>query len=60
MAQREQDRPMTEEEIEDVAEAADEFGERMVEALAEETSRDPDEFDIDIDSDDYEFLDPDA
>jgi ATP-dependent protease ClpP protease subunit len=51
---------MTEEEIEDVAEAADELGERMVEALAEETSRDPDEFDIDIDSDDYEFLDPDA
>jgi hypothetical protein len=49
---------MTEEEIEDVAEAADEFGERMVEALAEETSPDPDEFDID--SDDYEFLDPDA
>ena len=60
MAQRERDRPMTEEEIEDVAEAADELGERMVEALAEETSRDPDEFDIDIDSDDYEFLDPDA
>jgi ATP-dependent protease ClpP protease subunit len=51
---------MTEEEIEDVAEAADELGERMVEALAEETSRDPDEFDTDIDSDDYEFLDPDA
>ena len=60
MAQRERDRPMTEEEIEDVAEAADELGERMVEALAEETSRDPDEFDIDIDSDDYEFPDPDA
>ena len=58
MAQRERDRPMTEEEIEDVAEAADELGERMVEALAEETSRDSDEFDID--SDDYEFLDPDA
>jgi ATP-dependent protease ClpP protease subunit len=60
MAQRERDRPMTEEEIEDVAEAADELGERMVEALAEETSRDPDEFDTDIDSDDYEFPDPDA
>jgi ATP-dependent protease ClpP protease subunit len=49
---------MTEEEIEDVAEAADELGERMVEALAEETGRDPDEFDVD--PDDYEFPGPNA
>ena len=58
MAQRERDRPMTEEEIEDVAEAADELGERMVQALAEETGRDPDEFDID--SEGYEFPGPDT
>ncbi len=58
MAQRERNRPMTEEELEDVAEAADELGERMVEALAEETGRDPDEFDVD--PVDYEFPDPDA
>jgi len=58
MAQRERDRPMTEEEIEDVAEAADELGERMVEALAEETGRDPDEFDVDPDG--YELPDPGA
>lgn len=57
-AQRERDRPMTEEEIEDVAEAADELGERMVQALAEETGRDPDEFDID--SEGYEFPGPDT
>lgn len=44
---------MTDEEIEDVAEAADELGERMVEALAEETGRDPDDFGAD--PDDYEF-----
>jgi len=49
---------MTEEEIEDVAEAADELGERMVEALAEETGRDPDEFDVDPDG--YELPDPGA
>jgi len=49
---------MTDEEIEDVAEAADELGERMVEALAEETSRDPEEFDAD--PDDYDFPDPDT
>jgi hypothetical protein len=51
-------RVMTEEEIEDVAEAADELGERMVEALVEETGRDPDEFDVD--PDDYEFPGPNA
>lgn len=49
---------MTEEEIEDVAEAADELGERMVEALAEETGRDPAEFDVD--QDDYDFPAPEA
>jgi hypothetical protein len=49
---------MTDEEVEDVAEAADELGERMVEALAEETGRDSDEFDIG--SDNCEFPDPDA
>jgi hypothetical protein len=58
MAQRERDRPMTDEEIEGVADAVDELGERLVEALAEETDRDPDEFDVD--SDDYEFPDPDS
>lgn len=58
MAQREQDRPMTDEEIDDVAAAADELGERMVEALAEETGREPDEFEAD--TDDYEFPAPDA
>ena len=58
MAQRERYRPMTDEEVEDVAEAADELGERMVEALAEETGRDSDEFDIG--SDNCEFPDPDA
>jgi len=49
---------MTDEEIEGVADAVDELGERLVEALAEETDRDPDEFDVD--SDDYEFPDPDS
>lgn len=58
MAQRERDRPVTDEEIEGVADAVDELGERLVEALAEETDRDPDEFDVD--SDDYEFPDPDS
>ena len=58
MAQRERDRPMTEEEIEDVAEAADELGERMVEALADETGREPEEFEVD--PDDYEFPAPDT
>jgi len=49
---------MTDEEIEDVAEAADDLGERMVEALADETDREPEEFEVD--PDDYEFPDPDA
>jgi hypothetical protein len=44
MAQRERDRPMTDEEIEDVAEAADELGGRMVEALAEDLGGDPDDY----------------
>lgn len=49
MAQRERDRPMTEEEIEEIAEAADDLGERMVDALAEETGRDREEFEVDPD-----------
>lgn len=53
MAQGERDQSMTDKEIEDVAEAADELGERMVEALAEKTGRDPEDFDTD--PDDYEF-----
>jgi len=53
MAQRERDRPMTDEEIDEVAAAADELGERVVNALAAETGRDAEEFDID--PDDYEF-----
>ena len=53
MAQRERDRPMTDEEIDDVAAAADELGERVVNALAAETGRDAEEFDVD--PDDYEF-----
>jgi len=44
---------MTDEEISDVAAAADELGERVVDALAAETNRDPEEFDIDPDN--YEF-----
>ena len=53
MAQRERDRPMTDEEIDEVAAAADELGERVVNALAAETGHDAEEFDID--PDDYEF-----
>ena len=53
MARTERDRPMTDEEIDDVAAAADELGERVVNALASETGRDPEEFDVD--PDDYEF-----
>jgi hypothetical protein len=49
---------MTEEELENVAAAADELGERMVEALVEETGRDPDEFEAD--PGDYDFPEPDA
>jgi ATP-dependent protease ClpP protease subunit len=40
---------MTEEEIEEIAEAADDLGERMVDALAEETGRDREEFEVDPD-----------
>ena len=40
---------MTDEEIEAVAEAADELGQRLVDALAAETGRDPDEFDVNPD-----------
>ena len=53
MAQRERKRPMTDEEISDVAAAADELGERVVDALAAETGRDSEEFDIDPEN--YEF-----
>ena len=49
---------MTDEEIEDVAEAADDLGERMVETLADEAGREPEEFEVD--PDDYEFPNPDA
>ena len=45
--------PMTDEEIDDVAAAADELGERVVDALADETDRDREGFDID--PDEYEF-----
>jgi len=57
MAQRERDRPLTDAEIEDVSEAADELGERVVDALVAETDGIREEFDID--PDDYEFPDPD-
>ncbi|ERG94796.1 hypothetical protein [Haloquadratum walsbyi] len=53
MAQRERERPMTDEEIDDIAAAADELGERVVNALEAETGRDAEEFDVD--PDDYEF-----
>jgi hypothetical protein len=53
MGHGKRERPMTDEEIDDVAAAADELGERVVNALAAETGRDAEEFDID--PDDYEF-----
>ena len=53
MGQNKREQPMTDEEIDDVAAAADELGERVVNALAAETGRDPEEFDVD--PDDYEF-----
>ena len=53
MGRGKRERPMTDEEIDDVAAAADELGERVVNALAAETGRDAEEFDID--PDDYEF-----
>jgi len=43
---------MTEKEIEEVAEAADDLGERIVDALAEETGRDREEFEADPDDSD--------
>jgi hypothetical protein len=49
---------MTDEEIENVAEAADELGERMVEALAEETGCDSEAFEAS--PADYEFPAPDT
>lgn len=56
MAQRERSDPLTDDEIEAVAAAADDLGERLVEALAAETGRDPSAFDID--DEEYEFPDP--
>jgi hypothetical protein len=47
---------MTEDELEDVAEAADDLGKRIVEALAEETDRDPANFEVD---EEMEFPKPD-
>jgi len=44
---------MTDEEINHIAAAVDELGERVVGTLVEETDRDREEFDID--PDDYEF-----
>ena len=45
--------PMADEEIDDVAAAANELGERVVDALVDETGRDREEFDIE--TDEYEF-----
>ena len=53
MGQNKREQPMTDEEIDDVAAAADELGERVVNALAAETGRDAEEFDVY--PDDYEF-----
>jgi hypothetical protein len=44
---------MTNEEIDEIAAAADELGDRVVDTLVAETGRDREEFDID--PDDYEF-----
>ena len=52
MGQNKREQPMTDEEIDDVAAAADGLGERVVNARAAETGRDAEEFDID--PDDYE------
>lgn len=56
MAQRERSDPLTEEQVEAVAAAADDLGERLVEALAEETGREPAAFDID--DGEYDFTEP--
>lgn len=56
MAQRERSDPLTDEQIEAVAAAADDLGERLVEALAEETGGEPEAFDIDDAA--YEFPEP--
>lgn len=58
MAQRERSDPLTDEEIETVAEAADDLGKRVVESLAEETGRDPAAFDVDEEH--YDFSEPGA
>lgn len=46
MAHRERSEPMTDEELEDLAQAAEELGRQLTEALAEETARDPDAFTV--------------
>lgn len=56
MARPERPRPMTDDELDALAEAVDDLGERVVRALAEETGRPVEEFDID--PDDYEFPEP--
>lgn len=53
MAQRERSDPLTEEQVEAVAAAADDLGERLVEALAEETGREPAAFDIDDEASEF-------
>ena len=50
--------PLSDAEIEEVANAADDLGERVVDALVAKTDRDPDVFDID--PGEYEFLEPDG
>lgn len=47
---------MTDDELDALAEAADDLGERVVRALAEETGRPVEDFDID--PGDYEFPAP--
>lgn len=46
MAQRERPEPMTPEELDEVADAADDLGKRLVTALAEVTGRDPEDFEF--------------
>ena len=48
--------PLSDEEIKQGANAADELGERVVDALVAKTDRDPDVFDID--PDEHEFHEP--
>lgn len=50
MAQRERAGALTDADVADVTEAAEDLGQRLVQALAEATGRDASEFDIDSDS----------